>query len=222
MNLNFFQCQNQVISWPSLFHGCGGIFFDRDGTIIEEKNYLFRIKDLKLLDGVISGLQKLKPLGMPFYLITNQAGIAHDLFTKNQLRSVQNFLAQKLMESQIGFRAVFYCPHHPEAKLPEYRFNCFCRKPNPGLLYQAARFDKLNLKHSYIIGDKLTDLEAGRKVGAKTILVLTGYGPIEYEKIEPRQEPNFIASNIDDAANWIIGQEKKSLITKKPLIINKI
>ena len=209
MNLNFFQCQNQVISSPSLFPGRGGIFFDRDGTIIQEKNYLHQTKDLELLDGVISGLQKLKKLKMPFYLVTNQAGIAHGLFTEGQLRSVQIFLAKKLKESKIKFRAIFYCPHHPEAEVLEYRSDCFCRKPRPGLLYQAARFDKLNLKHSYIIGDKLSDLEAGRRAGIKTILVLTGYGPLEVEKIKPSQRPDFIAPSIDTAANWIINLEKR-------------
>ncbi len=222
MNLNLFQCQNHVISSPSLFPGCGGIFFDRDGTIIEEKNYLFQLKDLKLLNGVISGLLKLKTLGMPFYLITNQAGIAHGFFTDGQFRLVQYFLAKKLMESNIRFRAVFYCPHHPEAEVPEYRSDCLSRKPNPGLLYQAARFDKLTLKHSYIIGDKLSDLEAGRKVGTKTILVLTGYGSAEFERIKPSQRPDFIAANLDSAADWIICRENKGLTTKEPLEISRI
>jgi len=208
MNLNFFQCQNQVISYPSLFPGRGGIFFDRDGTIIEEKNYLSQVKDLKLLNGVISGLQKLKSLGMPLYLITNQAGIAHGYFTEKQLRLIHLILADELLKFEIKFRAVFHCPHHPQAELPEYRSDCFSRKPKPGLLYQAARFDKLNLKHSYIIGDKLSDLEAGRKVGAKTILVLTGYGPVEFGKIQPSQKPDFVALNINAAADWIINQER--------------
>ncbi len=209
MNLNLFQCQNQIISSPSLFPGRGGIFFDRDGTIIQEKNYLHQTKDLELLDGVISGLQKLKTLRMPFYLITNQAGIAHGFFTEEQLRLVQIFLANKLRESKIEFRAVFYCPHHPEAEVLKYRSNCFSRKPKPGLLYQAARFDNLNLKHSYIIGDKLSDLEAGRRAGTKRILVLTGYGPLEVKKIEPSQKPDFIASSIDTAADWIIHSEHR-------------
>ncbi len=207
MNPNLFQCNNQVVSSQSLFPGRGGIFFDRDGTIIEEKNYLSRINDLKLLDGVVSGLQKLKTLGMPFYLITNQAGIAHGFFTEEQLRLIQSFLANQLRELEIIFRASFYCPHHPEAEIQEYRLDCFSRKPNPGLLYQAARFDKINLKHSYIIGDKLSDLEAGRRAGTKTILVLTGYGVEELKKINPRQKPDFIATSIESAADWIISRE---------------
>lgn len=209
MNLNLFQCQNQVIGSPSLFPGRGGIFFDRDGTIIEEKNYLFQVKDLKLLDGAVSGLQKLKSLNMPFYSVTNQAGIAHGFFTEKQLLTIHLFLTEQLLKYGIKFRAVFYCPHHPEAELPEYHSDCFSRKPKPGLLYQAARFDKLSLKHSYIIGDKLSDLEAGRRVGAKTILVLTGYGPLEFEKIKPSQKPDFVAANIDAAADWIIQLENR-------------
>jgi len=207
MTLDFFQCANEVVSTQVLFPGSGGVFFDRDGTIIEERNYLSRTSDLKVLGGVVSGLKKLKSLGMPIYLITNQAGIAHGIFNEEQLRLIHLFLTDKLLESEIKFRATFYCPHHPEAEVSKYRFDCFSRKPNPGLLYQAARFDKLNLKHSYIIGDKLTDLEAGRRAGTKTILVLTGYGADEVKNINPDQKPDFIASNIDDAADWIIQRE---------------
>lgn len=222
MNLNLFQCQNQVISYPRLFPGRGGIFFDRDGTVIEEKNYLSQVKDLKLLDGAVSGLQKLKTLGMPFYLVTNQAGIAHGFFTEKQLHEIQLFLAEQLLRLGIIFRAVFYCPHHPEAELPEYRSDCFSRKPNPGLLYQAARFDKLNLKHSYIIGDKLSDLEAGRKVGANTVLVLTGYGSVEFKKMKPSLKPDFVASNLNAAADWIIYRENRVSSAKEQVIVNKI
>lgn len=209
MNPNFFQCNNEVVSTQVLFSDRGGIFFDRDGTIIEEKNYLSQTSDLKVLEGVVSGLQKLKHLGMPIYLITNQAGIAHGIFNEEQLRLIHLFLTNKLMESKIKFRATFYCPHHPEAEVSKYRFDCFSRKPNPGLLYQAARFDKLNLKHSYIIGDKLSDLEAGRRAGTKTILVLTGYGMEEFKKINPDQKPYFIATDVNNAADWIIHQENK-------------
>ena len=209
MNPNLFQCQNRIISSPSRFSGRGGIFFDRDGVIIEETNYLSQVDDLKILGGVIPGLRKLKKLGMPFYLITNQAGIAHGFFTEKQLRIIQSFLVAKLLEAKIKFRAAFYCPHHPQAEMANYRADCFGRKPKPGLLYQAARFDKLNLKHSYIIGDKLTDLEAGKQAGTKTILVLTGYGAEESKKISSNLKPDFIATNINDAADWIIIQEKK-------------
>ncbi len=211
MNLNFFQCQNQVISSQNLFPGRGGIFFDRDGTIVEEKNYLSQTSEIKILDGVVPGLLKLKSLGMPIYLITNQAGIAHGFFNEIQLRIIQFYLADKLLESNIKFRAVFYCPHHPKAEISKYRYDCFCRKPNPGLLYQAARFDKLDLRHSYIIGDKLIDLEAGKQAGANRIMVLTGYGPDELKKVTQDQKPDFIASGVDTAAEWIIHREKSRL-----------
>lgn len=209
MNLNLFQCQDQVVSSQNLFAGHGGIFFDRDGVIIAEKNYLSQTSQIKIQDGVISGILKLKKLKKPFYLITNQAGIAHGFFDEKQLRLIQLCLAEKMLAKNIKFRAVFYCPHHPEAEVPKYRLSCFSRKPNPGLLYQAARFDKLDLKHSYIIGDKLSDIEAGRMVGTKTILVLTGYGLEESKKINPDQKPDFIAANIDIAADWIIQLENR-------------
>ncbi|NLW48751.1 MAG: HAD-IIIA family hydrolase [Firmicutes bacterium] len=208
MNFNLFQCQEQVISSENLFTGRGGIFFDRDGVIIAEKNYLFQPSQIKILEGVISGLNKLRSLDMPIYLITNQAGIAHGFFNEEQLHTVHIHLSEKLLESNVKFRATFYCPHHPGAEVSKYHLDCLSRKPNPGLLYQAARFDKLDLKHSYLIGDKLSDIEAGRRAGTRTILVLTGYGAVEYKKIKSDQKPDFIASNIDTAADWITYWEK--------------
>jgi D-glycero-D-manno-heptose 1,7-bisphosphate phosphatase len=178
-------------------------------VIIAEKNYLSQTSQIKIPDGVISGIQKLNKLKKPFYLITNQAGIAHGFFNEKQLRLIQICLAEKLLAENIRFRAAFYCPHHPKAEVPKYRSNCFSRKPNPGLLNQAARFDKLDLKHSYIIGDKLSDIEAGRRVGTKTILVLTGYGAEESKKISPDHKPDFIAPTLDKAADWIIQLENR-------------
>lgn len=182
----------------------GGIFFDRDGTIIEERHYLKDSAELQLLPETIPALQQLQQTGMPLYLITNQAGIAHGHFSEAALQKIHETLIQLLAREQIQLRGILYCPHHPNAIITPYQQNCFCRKPHPGLLYQAAWLDRLDLGKSFLIGDKLIDIEAGKRAGTKSILMLTGYGDTEQLKISHHNTPDFIAANLIEAAAWII------------------
>lgn len=183
--------------------GGGAIFLDRDGTIIVEKNYLREIEDLKLLPGAVPGLKKLGATGMPLYLLTNQAGIAHGYFDENRVDAIHRYLIDLLATAGIHFRGVLYCPHHPQAEVAAYRTDCFCRKPKPGLLLHAAYLDSIDLSRSFVIGDKLTDLEAAKNVTAKAILVLTGYGVGESRRIQDREAPDYVADDLLDAAEWI-------------------
>lgn len=181
----------------------GAIFLDRDGTIIEEKNYLGEIEDLKLLPGAVPGLKKLSATGMPLYLLTNQAGIAHGYFDENRVDAIHRYLVDLLAKAGVYFRGVLYCPHHPQAEIAAYRSDCFCRKPKPGLLLHAAYLDSIDLSRSFVIGDKLSDLEAAKNVTAKAILVLTGYGAGESRRIPEREPPDYIAADLLEAAEWI-------------------
>ena len=180
------------------------IFFDRDGTIIEEKHYLKQITDIRFLHGVISGLKKLKLINLPLYLVTNQAGIAHGYFDESTLEEIHLFLLRELAKANIFLKGVYYCPHHPTAKIDQYCLNCYGRKPEPGLLFKAAEIDALDLNWSYFIGDKLSDIAAGKKAGMKTILVLTGYGKEERAKITMINSPDYITQNFLQATNWIL------------------
>ena len=204
MSTYFYTCTEGFAPSKLRRQGFGGIFFDRDGTIIAEKNYLKDINGLEFLPGVVPGLRRLKLTGLPIYLFTNQAGVAHGYFDEETVLRINQFLVKELMQTGISLRGVLCCPHHPHAEVETYRLDCFCRKPNPGLLYSAAEIDRLNLRESYVIGDKLTDLEAGKTVGAKTILVLTGYGASETRKISTELKPNFIGQNFTEVVNWII------------------
>ncbi len=179
------------------------IFLDRDGTIIAEKNYLSDISGLEFLPGAFTGLKTLAATGLPLYIFTNQAGIAHGYFTEETLNQIHIYMVARLWEEGIQIRGVYYCPHHPDAEIEAYRYDCNCRKPKPGLLKLASRSEQLDLAESYVIGDKRSDLDAGKIVGAKTALVLTGYGLEESQKLTPETAPSFIGHNLEEIAEWV-------------------
>ena len=183
-----------------------GIFLDRDGTLIKEKHYLKNINDIEFFPEVTSSLKQLASNGFSLYLYTNQAGIAHGLFNEETLGEIHQHLLGELEKNGVQLQGVLYCPHHPHAENLDYRADCFGRKPNPGLLYQAALIDKIDLGHSYVIGDKLIDVLAGKKAGTKTVLVLTGYGEQEALKITPETLPDYIAPTLSQAVTWIISK----------------
>lgn len=206
MNTYFTDCSHDVRDISDVNNkNCnrGAIFLDRDGTIIVEKMYLRDIASLELLPGAILGLKILATTGMPLYIFTNQAGVAHGYFNEETLKQIHIFLVTKLWEAGIKIRGVYYCPHHPNAEIEAYRHDCDCRKPKPGLLKLAARTDQLDLTRSYVIGDKISDLNAGKQVAAKTALVLTGYGVGEYKKITSETSPSFIGHNLEEVAQWV-------------------
>jgi D-glycero-D-manno-heptose 1,7-bisphosphate phosphatase len=180
------------------------VFFDRDGTIIEEKPYLRRVSDLVLLKDTVNCLKKLNDAGLLLFLYTNQAGIAHGYFTESTLGEIHMKLCEDLRKQKVELRGILYCPHHPAAELKTYRRDCFGRKPNPGLLFQAAEQELLDLRHSYVIGDRLTDIKAGKSSGAKTGLVLTGYGQTECIKMAADNRPDFIGADLTRITEWIL------------------
>lgn len=182
------------------------VFFDRDGTLIEERYYLQNITELLLFPDTIASLQRLNQANLPLYIFTNQAGIAHGYFTEAALHAIHQELLSQFTQAAIPIRGIFYCPHHPEAELPAYRRDCFGRKPHPGLLYQAAYYERLDLTRSYVIGDKLSDISAGKQVGAKTALVLTGYGLTEASRITPATRPDFTGVNLAAVTEWLLAE----------------
>ena len=161
------------------------VFLDRDGTIIEEENYLSNFSQIKIYPFSFSALKILKDCGFKIFIITNQSGVARGYFTEDFVKKVNTFLCEKL-----GIDDFFYCPHIPED-------NCNCRKPEKGLIQQALKkYPEIDLKNSYFIGDKEVDVETGKKCNMKTILVGTGYGKIFFNSTKA----NFIVKNIYYAA----------------------
>jgi D-glycero-D-manno-heptose 1,7-bisphosphate phosphatase len=152
------------------------IFLDRDGVIIEDVNYLARPDQVRILPGSAEAIASLNRAGWPVLVVTNQAGVGRGYFSEAAVVAVHGHLAAALATFGAVIDAFYFCPHHPEAEVERYRLACSCRKPQPGMLHRAAAELGLDLERSWLIGDRVSDLEAGAAAGARTILVRTGYG----------------------------------------------
>lgn len=153
-----------------------GLFLDRDGTLIEEKHYLSRPEDVELLPTVGETIARMNALGIPVAVVTNQAGIARGYFPESQIAKVHARLDELLAEFGARIDRYEYCPHHPVEGLGDYRIDCDCRKPKPGMLTRSAAALQIDLPRSLMVGDRMGDLEAGANAGCHSSLVRTGYG----------------------------------------------
>jgi D-glycero-D-manno-heptose 1,7-bisphosphate phosphatase len=182
------------------------VFMDRDGTINEETGYLKDPCDLNILPRALDAIRLINENQIKAVVITNQSGVARGYFTEEMVEKIHVRLRELLVENGVCLDGIYYCPHHPEFGTSEYRKKCNCRKPAPGMLNMASAELEIDLSHSYVIGDKLTDIEPAYKVGAKGILVLTGYGKEQMESLNERskRQPHYIARDILEAVNWIL------------------
>src|SRR5580658_1402366 len=171
------------------------VFFDRDGTLMEEVHYCGDPAKVKVYPKVPEALRALKQAGFLNIIVSNQAGIGRGFFTEEQYRAVQRELLRQIGEELID--ASYFCPDMPG--LPSLR-----RKPEPGMMLEASAEFGVDLSASYMIGDKAIDIESGRRVGARTILVLTGYGR------EQACVPDFTAADAAGAADWILQRRHSS------------
>ncbi|MBN2810202.1 MAG: HAD family hydrolase [Deltaproteobacteria bacterium] len=188
----------------------GAVFLDRDGTIIREVNYLSRLADIELLPRAAAAIAELNRLQVPVILVSNQSGIARGKFNLDFVDAAHRLLQEMLTRDGAHLDDFFFCPHHPTAGQAPFKKVCDCRKPEPGLLYAAAARHQLELTQSYVVGDKLLDIELARRVGGKGLLVETGHGLREKEKISAGEiEPDFIAADLYDAVNWILTDLEK-------------
>lgn len=160
------------------------VFLDRDGTMNVEVNYLHRPEELELIEGTAEAVRLLNEAGYKVIVVTNQAGVARGYYKEADVDALHEYLNVVLSRDGAHVDAFYYCPHHPEHGIGEYKKNCACRKPGTGMLEQAERDlpDGIDKAGSYMIGDKILDTEAGRRFGVTGILVGTGYGAELYEK----------------------------------------
>ncbi len=180
-----------------------GVFLDRDGTINQEVDYLRSPDDLRLLAGAAAGIRELNQCGCRVFVITNQSGIARGLLTEQQLDAIHQKLRTELKAENAYLDAIYYCPHHPEGNQP-YRMLCDCRKPNTGMIDRAVKEFQVDAKQSFVVGDRLLDIQTGKNVGAQTILVLTGYGRQELQYCRDQNvQIDFVAENLYDAVAHI-------------------
>ena len=152
------------------------LFVDRDGTIIVDKPFDSDPKNIEFENGSIEALKKAAELGFKLIIVTNQSGVARGYFGIDKMKKFNSALEQKLAEQNIKIDSIEYCPHYPAGSVTEYSFSCHCRKPAGGMAEDAALKQNIDLRKSYVIGDKLDDLNLGRVIGAGHFLVLTGQG----------------------------------------------
>lgn len=171
------------------------IILDRDGTIIEERHYLSDPAGVVLLPGAAEGLRRLTECGVGLVLISNQSGIGRGFFSEAELNEVHHRLEQLLEKAGIRLDGIYFCPHAPEDQ-------CRCRKPDTELLMRAAEDLGFIAEECVVIGDKNSDIELGKRAGAFTILVRTGYGAATER--EGTAKADYTADNLLDAADWIM------------------
>ena len=151
-------------------------FIDRDGVINVEHGYVHKVADFELLPGVFDGLRRLQSAGFALVVVTNQAGIAKGYYAESDFDRLTAHMLEQLNAEGVHIDRVYHCPHHPRAARADLRRNCACRKPAPGMLLQAACDLGLDLARSVLVGDKSSDVEAGRTAGvARCVLVRSGH-----------------------------------------------
>jgi D-glycero-D-manno-heptose 1,7-bisphosphate phosphatase len=177
------------------------VFLDRDGVVIEDTHYIDSIDRVHLVPGSAEAITALNRAGWPVVIVTNQAGIAKGFFPVETMNKIHVHLGELLRAHGGKVDGIYFCPHHPEGELVEYRRDCECRKPKPGMLLRAATELGLDLTRSWMIGDRISDLEAGSAAGCRTVLVRTGYGhlvnPVEIDREPLKLE--LISANLLDA-----------------------
>lgn len=183
------------------------VFLDRDGTLIEEVGHLHRIPDIRIFPSAFEAVRKINASQAWAVVITNQSAVARGFLTEEELDELHRELAERFRREGARLDAFYYCPHHPEGIEP-YRRVCACRKPEPGLILQAAEDLGIDLSSSHVIGDRLADVEVGHRAGCRSsVLVKTGYGACELSLLTPDSpyRPHFVAEDILEGVNWMLG-----------------
>lgn len=181
-----------------------GIFLDRDGTVNEEVDYLSSPLDLHLIPGAAEAIREANESAFKVFIITNQSGIARGILTEDRLSEIHAALVSKLAEHHANIDAIYYCPHHPDFGEAPYRASCDCRKPATGMIDRAAQRFGIDLGKSFVIGDRMIDVQTGNNSGATSILVLTGCGRQELELCRVHGVPvGHVAEDLLDAVHYV-------------------
>jgi D-glycero-D-manno-heptose 1,7-bisphosphate phosphatase len=182
------------------------VFLDRDGTINEEMGYINHPSRFVLLDGVGEALSALNRSGFLVMVMTNQSGVARGYFPLELLTEIHERMKGLLALKGARIDAVYFCPHHPDGVVPEYSFGCDCRKPKTGMFRQAMQDFDIELERSFVVGDRLKDMEFAKACGVTGVMVETGYGKGEIEYLLPASphKPAKIAANLGEAVEWIL------------------
>ena len=180
------------------------IFLDRDGTMNEDVGYLDRIDRLQLFPWTLDAIRLLRRAGYAVVIVTNQVGIARGMQDEAIVDTVRDLIDRQLQAISEQLDGHYYCPHDPHAPVEAYRCECACRKPKPGMVEQAARDLDLDVARSVVIGDKWGEIRLARNVGARGILVRTGYGRTQEQMPRADLKADAVVDTLMDAASWIL------------------
>ena len=176
------------------------VFIDRDGVINKEKGYVHKLEDFDFEKSALKGLRSIDFGNYSLFLVSNQSGIAKGYYTEEDFELFDFEIRNILRKRGVKVTKSYYCPHHSEGKVKEFKKDCVCRKPNPGLLLKAEKEFGVSLKDSYLIGDKTSDILAGKRAGCRTILVKTGYkGKDNLYSVKP----DFTVRNLSEAVEIV-------------------
>ena len=150
------------------------IFFDRDGVLNEEVGYLYEVERFKWIDGARDAIKLCNERGLLTVVVTNQSGIARGFYTAREVDNLHAYMQKSLAEVGAHIDAFYYCPHHPEGKIPEFSIVCDCRKPKPGLILRACAELDINPAQSILFGDSKRDIEAAQAAGLRAGILFTG------------------------------------------------
>ena len=185
-----------------------GVFIDRDGTLSEEVGYINHLSRFQVYPWSAEAIRNLNLGGLRAIVVTNQAGVARGYFEESLIHEVHQKLRDEIGQAGAYLDAIYYCPHHPSAGKPPYQRDCDCRKPKPGMLLRAAKELGIDLKHSFVVGDRYSDIELAHNAGTHSIFVLSGYGlgEYQYQRQNWKLQPDWIAKNLLEATEIILKQ----------------
>lgn len=192
-------CRRCPLSEPPVLRPA--VFLDRDGTVSEEVGYLNHLSRFRMLGGAAEAIRKLNEVGIPVIVVTNQSGVGRGYFPESLVRDIHVQMVAELASAGARVDGIYYCPHVSADR-------CRCRKPDTGMLERAAADLRLELKASFVVGDRGSDVELACRAGSRSILVRSGYGEGElaWHAGKWAVQPDFIARDLAEAAEWILRQ----------------
>jgi D-glycero-D-manno-heptose 1,7-bisphosphate phosphatase len=182
------------------------VFLDRDGTMIEDVGYLDSLSRVTFYPWTADVIRALNGAGLAVVVVTNQAGIARGLFSEAFVDETHRYMDARLAAGGARVDAYYYCPHHPSGSVAPYTRSCECRKPGRGMIDKAASDLALDPARSFVVGDKWLDVQLGRAVGARAILVRTGMGAAEEMRPPDGVAADAVVDNLAAAASWILSR----------------
>ncbi len=188
------------------------VFLDRDGTVNVEVGYLSDLNQLRLIPDAGAAIKRLNEEGLKVVLVTNQSGVARGYFSESLVQEANVRLKQMLLKDGASVDGIYYCPHHPTAGNSHYTTACDCRKPGTGMIDRAAIDLRIDVKRSFVVGDKWSDVELGQRAGARSILVKSGFAQEDAGNVRPNHmnDPDFIANTLTEAVEWILLQTSRN------------